>query len=304
MRLKITKADWIISKSHRFEPPDSAAYSAIQLLLLDRACTCWADMKKRVDTLKRAPRTGETLYMLGNSALKSRDPKSSVTYFAEMFGVAPTSAAAHLLTAQLMVKQELLDEAEAEAKTALTVDARIPQAHYLLGELLTFKGETDKAIEELKTEIQINPSFAMAYYKLRRRLLTAGTVGRGNPASAEIRLAEPHLQWSLHPVGKRLPAAERTVERGRRPAPCDSTRSQQLLCALPAGPDACPARKNRGGPRHASAFAEAQELTRRSHDMLRSCAEIFNACVGFPGCGRIPLPGQAVASSEPRQSVL
>ncbi len=149
----------------RFEAPDSAAYQQ-SMLLLGQSLYLLGRYEEAVDTLKRAPRTGETLYMLGNSALKSRDLKSSVTYFAEMFGVAPTSAAAHLITAQLMVKQELLDEAEAEAKTALTVDARIPQAHYLLGELLTFKGETDKAIEELKTEIQINPSFAMAYYKL------------------------------------------------------------------------------------------------------------------------------------------
>lgn len=147
------------------ELPDSQAYRQ-STLLLGQSLYLLGRYEEAIDTLKRAPRTGETLYMLGNSALKSRDLKSSVTYFAEMFGVPPTSAAAHLLTAQLMAKQELLEEAEAEAKAALTVDPRIPEAHYLLGELLTFKGETDKAIEELKTEIQINPSFAMAYYKL------------------------------------------------------------------------------------------------------------------------------------------
>jgi tetratricopeptide (TPR) repeat protein len=147
------------------EVPDSTAYRQ-STLLLGQSLYLLGRFDEAIETLKRAPRTGETLYMLGNSALKSRDLKSGVSYFAEMFGVPPTSAAAHLLTAQLMMKQELLEEAEAEAKTALTVDPRIPQAHYLLGEVLTFKGETERAIEELKTEIQINPSFAMAYYKL------------------------------------------------------------------------------------------------------------------------------------------
>src|SRR5437763_8468257 len=120
------------------EPPGSAAYGQ-STLLLGQSLYLMGRYQEAINALKEAPRTGETLYMLGNSALKTQDLKSSVTYFAEMFGVSPTSAAAHLLTAQLMIKQELLEEAEAEAKAALSVDPRIPEAHYILGELLTFK---------------------------------------------------------------------------------------------------------------------------------------------------------------------
>jgi tetratricopeptide (TPR) repeat protein len=147
------------------EAAGSAPYRQ-SALLLGQSLYLLGRYSEAIAALKEAPRTGETLYMLGNSALKSRDLTSSVTYFAEMFGVPARSSAAHLLTAQLMLHQELTDEAEAEARTALSIDPRIPQAHYLLGEILTFKGETDKEIEELKTETQINPSFAMAYYKL------------------------------------------------------------------------------------------------------------------------------------------
>ncbi|MFL6447640.1 MAG: tetratricopeptide repeat protein [Bryobacteraceae bacterium] len=152
-------------KAMNSEAVESPAYRQ-STLLLGQSLYLMGRYEEAIAVLKRAPRTGETLYMLGNSALKSRDLKSSTAYFAEMFGVPPGSASAHVLTAQLMMRQELLDEAEAEARTALAIDPRIPQAHYLLGELLTFKGETDKAIEELRTEIQINPAFAMAYYKL------------------------------------------------------------------------------------------------------------------------------------------
>jgi tetratricopeptide (TPR) repeat protein len=147
------------------EAAGSAAYRQ-SALLLGQSLYLLGRYAEAIAALKQAPQTGETLYMLGNSALKTQDVKSSVEYFAEMFGVAPESSAAHLLTAQLMLRQELTDEAEAEARNALSIDPRIPQAHYLLGEILTFKGETDKAIQELKTETQLNPSFAMAYYKL------------------------------------------------------------------------------------------------------------------------------------------
>ena len=152
-------------KAMASEATDSLAYRQATLLL-GQSLYLLGRYDEAISALKQAPHTGETLYMLGNSALKSRDVKSSVAYFAEMFGVAAESASAHLLTAQFMQRQELLAEAEAEVRTAIRLDPKLPQAHYILGELLTFKGEADKATEELKAEIQINPSFAMAYYKL------------------------------------------------------------------------------------------------------------------------------------------
>jgi tetratricopeptide (TPR) repeat protein len=135
-------------------------------LLLGQSLFLLGRFPDAVETLKHAPPTTEALYMLGTGYMKLRDTKNSVVYFAEMFGVPINSAAAHLITAQLMSRQELLEEAEAELRTAIAIDPRIPQAHYLLGELLTFKGETDKAIAELNAEIEINPASSMAYYKL------------------------------------------------------------------------------------------------------------------------------------------
>src|SRR5207245_1488641 len=96
-------------------------------LLLGQSLYLMGRYEEATAALRQAPRTGETLYMLGNSALKSRDFKSGVVYFAEMFNILPSSAAAHLLTAQFMQRQELLSEAEAEARTAISLDARIPQ---------------------------------------------------------------------------------------------------------------------------------------------------------------------------------
>ena len=111
-------------------------------------------------------RVNEVYYMLGNCYIQQREPVKSRAAFAAMFGVPMDSAAAHLLTAQFMVRQEFEEYAVKELNTAIALDQKLPQAHYLLGILLIFRNELDKGIEELNREIAVNPNFAMAHYKL------------------------------------------------------------------------------------------------------------------------------------------
>lgn len=111
-------------------------------------------------------RTNEVFYMLGNCYIQQREPAKSRAAFAAMFSVLLDSAAAHLLTAQFMVRQEFEEYAVKELEAAVAIDPKIPQAHYLLGILAVFRNDLDKGIKELLTEIAINPDFAMAYYKL------------------------------------------------------------------------------------------------------------------------------------------
>src|SRR5450755_2800718 len=109
-------------------------------------------------------RINEVFYMLGNCYIQQREPVKSRSAFAAMFGVPFESAAAHLLTAQFMVRQEFEEYALKELARALELDPRIPQAHYLVGIMAVFRNELDKAMDELRQEIAINPDFAMAYY--------------------------------------------------------------------------------------------------------------------------------------------
>ena len=111
-------------------------------------------------------RINEVFYMLGNCYIQQREPVKSRAAFAAMFEVPFESAAAHLVTAQFMVRQEFEEAAVKELQRALELDPKIPMAHYLMGIMAIFRNEVDKGMEELRAEIAINPDYAMAHYKL------------------------------------------------------------------------------------------------------------------------------------------
>ncbi|MGI8992629.1 MAG: tetratricopeptide repeat protein [Bryobacteraceae bacterium] len=152
-------------KAMQLEKPGSPAH-AESALLLGESLYLLGRFEEAISALKAAPPTNEGVYMLGNSYLKTHDIPNSVLAFAEMFGVPAGSAAAHLIAGQMMMHQELNEEAEAQLLQAVALDPKLPQAHYLLGELNLFKGFSAQAAAQLKAEIAINPDSAMAYYKL------------------------------------------------------------------------------------------------------------------------------------------
>jgi len=160
----------IESLKHAVEaPPESQTYKeAVQMLGLSyylsghlKEATPW--LEKAVEKGARGP---DIPYMLGNCYIQALDADKARGAFARMFEVPPDSAAAHLVTGQMMVRQQLEDLAEKEVRRALEIDPKIPEAHFLLGEIAIFRARLEEAISELRAEIAINPNFAMAYYRL------------------------------------------------------------------------------------------------------------------------------------------
>ncbi|MGI8741336.1 MAG: tetratricopeptide repeat protein [Bryobacteraceae bacterium] len=151
------------------QAPGGAAYPE-STLLLAQSLYFNSQFKEAVPWLEKAaaagPRKLEASYMLGVSYVQLRDIPKSAAAFAGLFGVPQDSAAAYLITARLMVRHGMEEDAEKATAKALARDPKLPEAHYLLGEIAIFHGEIDRALAELNQEIRLNPGFGMAYYKL------------------------------------------------------------------------------------------------------------------------------------------
>jgi len=117
-------------------------------------------------TVSRFPNNNELIYALGMACVQTRQPDKARAAFSRMFRLASDSAGAHLLTAQMMIRVEMEEFAEAELKKALEKDPRLPQANYLLGQNAIYKSRYDEGIALLERELAINPNNAMAYYKI------------------------------------------------------------------------------------------------------------------------------------------
>jgi tetratricopeptide (TPR) repeat protein len=117
-------------------------------------------------TLSWTPNSNELLYALGMACIQTRQEDKGRAAFARMFHVAAAAPAAHLFTAQMMIRLELNEQAEGELKQALAKNPQLPQANYLLGVIQIQKSIFTEAVASLKKEITLNPGNAMAFYRL------------------------------------------------------------------------------------------------------------------------------------------
>lgn len=126
--------------------------------------------KEAIPYLEKAsrliPDSAEITYALGTCYIQTRNPDKSRETFARMFKVQQSSAAAYVINAQMMVRQQFEELAEQELKRALELDPKLPQVNFLLGEMAIYHAEIDRGVALLQKEIEINPAFAPAYYRL------------------------------------------------------------------------------------------------------------------------------------------
>ncbi len=112
------------------------------------------------------PEGVEIAYVLGIAYIQTHNPDKARESFARMFNLPAGSASAHLINAQMMIRQQFEEFAEKELQKALALDPKLPQANFLLGELAIYRANIDLGVELLQKEIALNPAFGMAYYRL------------------------------------------------------------------------------------------------------------------------------------------
>jgi len=162
---KYNEAIAALQGSAQREKPGSAEYIE-SITRIGQSYFMLSQAPKAIPWLEKAPSSNEVNYMLGYAYLQAGDQGKSVEAFARLFKVASTTAAAHLLAGQMMLKKEYEEQATAEVKRALEIDPNIPEAHFLLAEMEIYRGNLEAAIADLMKELAANPNFAMAWYRL------------------------------------------------------------------------------------------------------------------------------------------
>lgn len=124
--------------------------------------------------------------------------------FARQYGFAPDSAAAWLVTARMLFRQEMTSQAAGAARHALLVDPRIPLAHRLLGEIDLADGQITNALTEFEKERALNPLDGETYERLGDALLRSGQATQAQQALDRAVLLEPNASGPYILLGKVL----------------------------------------------------------------------------------------------------
>jgi tetratricopeptide (TPR) repeat protein len=113
-------------------------------------------------------------YYLGTAYLQTKRYADAEAAFADVYGVPRESAAADLMMARMLLRQEFEPVAEEYARKAIQKEPRLPLARFLLGEIDLFKSRVPQAIEDFEAELKINPAHAPTYVRLADAYLRAG----------------------------------------------------------------------------------------------------------------------------------
>ena len=167
-------------------------------------------------------------YVLALCYLDTRRYDDSRRAFAEQYGFAPESGAAHLLMARMLLRRESVAVAQAEAQRALELEPGLPLAHELLGEAALAGEHLDVATTEFELEAKRNPLFAGVYDRLGDAYARKGDLVRAQQALERALLLEPTATAPYILLGKVLlkrqdpVSATGYLERAERMDPANS----------------------------------------------------------------------------------
>lgn len=127
---------------------------------------------------------------------------------AAQYDFEPNSAAAWLVTARMLFRQELTEPAREAAKQAVQLDAHLPLAHRLLGEIDLASGDAAGAIVELEKERAVNPLDGETYDRLGDAYIRSGQYAQAQQVLDRAVLLEPNATGPYILLGKTLLAEQ------------------------------------------------------------------------------------------------
>jgi tetratricopeptide (TPR) repeat protein len=143
-------------------------------------------------------------YVLGLCYLATKRYDDARRAFAAQYDFAPDSAAAWLVTARMLLRQELTAPAAADAHQALQVDPRLPLAHRLLGEIDLANGDISAALGEFQQEVKVNPLDGETYDRMGDAYVRQGEYARAQEVLDRAVLLEPNASGPFILLGKTM----------------------------------------------------------------------------------------------------
>jgi len=143
-------------------------------------------------------------YVLGLCYIAQKRYDDARHAFAAQYDFVPDSAAAWLVSARMLFRQELTAPATTAAQQAVQLDPRLPLAHRLLGEIDLANGDVPGALVELAKEVKVNPLDGETYDRMGDAYLRRGEYAQAQQVLDRAVLLEPNASGPYILLGKAL----------------------------------------------------------------------------------------------------
>jgi tetratricopeptide (TPR) repeat protein len=105
-------------------------------------------------------------HVLGLAYMNARRYDDARAAFAAQYNVKADSAAAYLLSGDMLLDADLPELAAQNAEKALILAPNLPLAHFMLGQVYLYKSDVAHALEQFDQERAINPAYPAVYDRL------------------------------------------------------------------------------------------------------------------------------------------
>ncbi|HVT96022.1 MAG TPA: tetratricopeptide repeat protein [Acidobacteriaceae bacterium] len=200
----LAEADAAFARALAQDPTDLDAMQMRGVVLYRRG-----KPQAAIPLLQRAHSSGSIAnadpnYVLGLCYIDAKRYDDARRAFATQYDFAPESAAAWLVTARILFRQELTSQATIAVQKALQLDSRIPLAHRLMGEIDLANGDVNGALNQLHQELKVNPLDGETYNRMGDALIRGGQFARAQQVLDRAVLLEPNASGPYILLGRAL----------------------------------------------------------------------------------------------------